>query len=66
MGLPVSIFWANTIDEWVILVDNDCPNVVGEEWEWYPLERLKSVPLHLLQIQEAPLHGNPALIFANE
>jgi hypothetical protein len=33
MGLPVSIFWGNTIDEWVILVDNDCPNVVGEEWE---------------------------------
>jgi len=37
MGLPLSISWGNTVEEWVILVDNNFPDIVGEEQEWYPL-----------------------------
>jgi len=44
MGLPLSILWGNTLQEWVILADNDFPGIVGEEREWYPLQRLNSVP----------------------
>jgi len=39
MGLPLSILWGNTLEEWVILTHNDFPGTVGEEWEWYPLQR---------------------------
>jgi len=38
MGLPLSILWGNTHEEWVMLADNDCPGIVGEELEWYPLQ----------------------------
>jgi hypothetical protein len=38
MGLPLSILWGNTLEEWVILADNNLPGIVGEEWEWYPLQ----------------------------
>jgi hypothetical protein len=34
MGLPLSIVWGNTHKEWVILVRNDCPRMVGEAREW--------------------------------
>jgi len=30
MGLPLSILWGNTLEEWVILADNDFPGIVGE------------------------------------
>jgi len=66
MGLPLSILWGNTLEEWVILVDNDFPGIVGEEWEWYPLQRLNSVPRRLLVIQTTLPHGHPALISAHE
>jgi hypothetical protein len=36
MGLPLSILWGNTLEEWVILADYDFPGIVGEEREWYP------------------------------
>jgi SNF2 family DNA or RNA helicase len=34
MELPPSILWGNTLDEWVILADNNFPGIVGEEREW--------------------------------
>jgi len=57
MGLPLSILWGNTLEEWVILAHNDFPSIVGEEWEWYLLQRLNSVPRRLLEIQTTPLTG---------
>jgi hypothetical protein len=64
MGLPLSILWGNTLEEWVILVHNDFPGIVGEERKWNPLQRLNSVPRHLLDIQTTPPHGHPALVLA--
>ena len=66
MGLPLSILWGNTLEEWVILAHNHFPGSVGEEQEWYLLQRLNSVPHHLLGIQSTPPHGHPALISAHE
>jgi len=66
MGLPLSILWGNTLEKWVILADNDFPSIVGEEREWYPLQRLNSVPRHLLEIQTTQPHRHPALISAHE
>jgi len=45
----------------VILAVNDFPGIVGEEREWYPLQRLNSVPRRLLEIQTTPPHGHPTL-----
>ena len=50
MGLPLSILWRNTLEEWVMLAHNDFPGIVGEEREWYPLQRLNSVLHRLLEI----------------
>jgi hypothetical protein len=66
MGLPLSILWGNTLQEWVILAHNVFPCIVGEEREWYPLQRLNSVPLHLLEIQKTPPHGHLGRISAHE
>jgi hypothetical protein len=66
MGLPLSILWGNTLEEWVILADNDLPGIVGEQREWYPLQRLNSVPHRRLEMQTTPPHGHPALISAHE
>jgi hypothetical protein len=38
MGLPLSILWGNTLEEWVILAGNNLPGIVGEEREWYQLQ----------------------------
>jgi len=66
MGLPLSISQGNTLEEWVILAHNNFPGIVGEEREWYPLQRLNSLPRHLLGIQPTPPHGHPALVLALE
>jgi hypothetical protein len=66
MGLPLSILWGNTIEEWVILADNGFPGIVSEEREWYLLRRLNSVRHRLLEIQTTLPHGHPALILAHE
>jgi hypothetical protein len=66
MGLPQSILWGNTVEEWVMLADDDFPGIVGEQSEWYPHQRLNSVPPHLLQIPTTTPHGHPALILAHE
>jgi len=66
MGLPLSISWGNTREEWVILAHNDFPGIVGEDREWYPLQRSNSVPHLLLEIQSTPRHRDPALIPALE
>jgi hypothetical protein len=47
-------------------VDNDFPGIVGEEWEWYPLQRLNSVPCCLLELRTTPPHGHRALISAHK
>jgi len=61
IGLPLSILWGNTVEEWVTLAHNDFPGNVGEERERYPLQRLNLLPCHLLEIQTTPPHGHPAL-----
>jgi hypothetical protein len=66
MGFPLSILPEITLQEWVILADNDFPGIVGEARERYPLQRLNSVPHHLLEIQTTPPHGHPALNTAHE
>jgi len=45
MGLPQSILWGHTIKGWVNLAQNDYPRVIGEPWEYYPVQRLNSVAL---------------------
>jgi len=35
-GVPLSILWGNTLKR-VVLVENELPGIVGEEWECYPL-----------------------------
>jgi len=66
MWLPLCISWGNTLDEWVIVADDDFPSIVSEEQEWYPLQRLNSVPCRLSGIQTTSPHGHPALISAHE
>jgi len=66
MGLPLFNLWGNTLEEWVILPHNDFPGIVGEEWEWYPYQRLNLVPRRQLEIQTTPPHGHLALISAHE
>jgi len=66
LGLPQSIRWGNTLDEWVILAYNNYPSIVGEQREWYPHQRLNSVPHCLLEIHTTLSHGHPALISAHE
>jgi hypothetical protein len=50
----------------VILARKDFLGIVGEEREWYPLQRLNSVSRCLLEIQTTPPHGHPALVSALE
>jgi len=50
MGVLLSILWGNTLQEWVILAHNDFPGIVGKEWEWYPLQRIYSLPCRRLEI----------------
>jgi hypothetical protein len=61
MGLPLSILWGNTIAEWVNMVQNDYPGIIGEEPEWYALRRHNSVPHRLTEIKKTPLQGLPAV-----
>jgi hypothetical protein len=66
MGLPLSILLGNTLGECVILAHNDIRGIVGEELEWYWLQRLNSVHCRLLEIQTTPPHGHPAQVSALE
>ena len=66
IGLPLFILWGNTLEEWVILADNDFPGIVSEERKWYPLQKLNSVPCRLLEIPTTAPHGHPAFISAHE
>jgi hypothetical protein len=66
IGLPLSILWGNTLEEWVIMAHNDFPGIVGEQWKRYLLQRFISVPHHLLEMQTTPPHGHPALVSAWE
>jgi len=42
------------------------PGIVSEEWEWYQLQRLNSVPRRHLEIQTTRSHWHPALISTHE
>jgi len=66
MGLPLSMLLGNTLEEWVILVQNNFPSIVGEEWKWYPLQGLNSVPRRLFKIQSTTPRGDPALMSSLE
>jgi hypothetical protein len=66
MGFPLSILWLSTLEEWAILANNDFPGISGKEGERYPLQRLNSVPCHLLEIRRTAPHGHPALILTTE
>jgi len=66
MGLPLSIIWGNTLEEWVILTHDDFPGIVDEEWGLYPFQRLNSVSCSLFEIQSTPPNGHPSLISALE
>ena len=50
----------------MILADNDISSIVGEEQEWYPLQRLNSMPRRQLEILKKPPIGHPALVSALE
>jgi hypothetical protein len=50
----------------VILARNNFPSIVGEEREWYLLQKFNSVPHHLLDIQTTPPHGHPAHVSSLE
>jgi len=56
--------WGNTLQEWVNMVQNDFPGIIGEEQEWYPLPTHNSVPRHLMENQQTPLQGHPVLTSA--
>ena len=66
MGLRLLIVRGNTLDAWVNIVQNDFPGVIGEERDWYPLRRHNSVPFCLMEIQNTPPQGHPALTSAHE
>jgi len=59
MGLPLSILWGNTLEQWVIVAHNDFPGIISEEQEWYPLQRSSSVPCCLVS---AMVLGYPAAV----
>jgi hypothetical protein len=50
----------------VILVNNNFRSIVGDEWDWYPLQTVNSVPHRLLEIHPTPYHWHPALVLALE
>ena len=60
VGLPLSILWGNTLADWVDMVQNNFPRIIGEQHEWYPLWRYNSVPGHLIEILRTPPQGHPA------
>jgi hypothetical protein len=62
IGLLLSTLWGNTLAEWVIIVQNDFPGIIGKERDWYPHQRLNCVPHHLLEIKTTLPHGHPSLI----
>jgi len=66
LGLPQSIIWGNTLDEWVILAVNNFLGIVGEQWEWYPHQRSNSLPHRPLEIHTTLYHGHPAPMSADE
>jgi hypothetical protein len=66
MGLPLSILRGNTLAEWVYMVQNDFPGIIGEEQEWYPLQRYNSVCCCLIEIQRTPPQGHSMLTSALE
>jgi hypothetical protein len=48
MGLPLSIVWGHTVEEWVNVAPNDFPGSIGDELECDMSRRQISVPRRLL------------------
>jgi hypothetical protein len=55
-----------SLEDWVILAQNDFPRIVTEGRECYLLQRYNSVPRCLMDIQTTPSHRYPALESALE
>jgi len=66
MGLLLSMLWGNTIGAWASMAQNNFPGIIGEDREWYLLQRLNSVPRCLIDIQTTPPQGHPPLTSALE
>ena len=66
MGLPLSIFLGNTLEESVNVVQNAFPGIIGDEREWYPLWKQNSVRSCLSEIQSTTLQGHPVFTLAFE
>jgi hypothetical protein len=66
MGLPLSILWGNTFGEWLNLAENDFPEIISDEREWYPLWLQNSVLRRLSEIQATPPQSHAALTLAFE
>jgi hypothetical protein len=62
----LSILYCNTLDEWLNMAQDNCLGSIGEEREWYPVQRLNSVPCCLLEIQTTPALRHPVLTSALE
>jgi hypothetical protein len=65
-GLPLSIWWANTLEELVNVAKNIFRRMIGDEREWYRLRKYNAVPCHLSETQSTPPQGHPALTSAVE
>jgi len=50
IGLPLSIIWGNTLDQWVNMAWNGFPGIIGDKLEWYPLWTQNLVPRCLSEI----------------
>jgi hypothetical protein len=57
MGLPLWILWVNTLAEWVNMVQNDFPGIIGEHQERDPLWRHNSVPHRIIEMQKNSTAG---------
>jgi hypothetical protein len=66
IGLPLSILWGNTLEEWVNLAQNNIPRIIDDEREWYPLQRQNSVPHCYSDVQSTPLRRHSVLTSAYE
>jgi len=62
--LPLLILLVNAFEQVVKMVQNDNPGMISDEWEWYPMLILNTVPHLHLEIPETPPLRNPAVTSA--
>lgn len=66
VGFELSIWWGNTLEKWVNIVQNNNPGIIGVKWECFLLQWLNSVPCSNLEIQTTPPWEHLALTIAME